>query len=118
YGCTEQTMSRFLPTVLLTSLLKEQNLRSDLTAKAPDIVASGFARLAKMQHSNGSWDWWEYDDADMFMTAYVLDGLKRAKAAGYDSDKINLSDLTWVKTQLKTAKVDKYNSRDFLHLCF
>jgi len=118
YGCTEQTMSRFLPTVLLASTLKEMNMRSDLSAKVPEIVANGFARLAKMRHGNGAWGWWEYDDADMYMTAYVLDGLKRAKAAGYDSDKIDAGELTWVKTQLKTAKLTKYNTRDFLYLCY
>jgi uncharacterized protein YfaS (alpha-2-macroglobulin family) len=119
YGCTEQTMSRFLPTVLLASTLKELNLRSDLEAKVPAIVDNGFARLAKMQHGNGAWGWWEYDEQDMFMTAYVLDGLKRAKAAGYSTDKINEDQaLNWAKTQLKGAVLTKYNVRDFLYLCY
>ena len=89
YGCTEQTMSRFLPTVLLSHMLKEQNIRTDLEAKVPSIVASGYSRLAKMQHADGSWGWWEYDTGDFFMTAYVLDGLKRSEAAGYPNDKVD-----------------------------
>jgi alpha-2-macroglobulin len=119
YGCTEQTMSRFLPTVVLASTLKQLNVRSDLEAKIPEIVANGFARLSRMQHSNGAWGWWENDDADPFMTAYVLDGLHRAKQAGFDSDKIDVSNtLEWANAALKVGKFTEYNQRDYLYLCY
>ncbi len=119
YGCTEQTMSRFLPTVMLASTLKQLNIRSDLQARVPDIVSTGFARLAKMQHSNGAWGWWEYDSEDRFMTAYVLDGLKRAKAAGFESDKINEDGaIRWAKKQMKEDPKSAWGSEDFLYLCF
>ncbi|HWA83470.1 MAG TPA: alpha-2-macroglobulin family protein, partial [Fimbriimonadaceae bacterium] len=119
YGCTEQTMSRFLPTVVLSSTLKELHVRSDLEAKVPEIVADGFARLAKMQHSNGSWGWWEYDDADDYMTAYVLDGLHRAKLAGFESNKIGTyGAIEWAKKQLKEEKLQPYSQSAFLYLCY
>lgn len=119
YGCTEQTMSRFLPTVVLSSTLKELNMRADLEAKVPGIVADGFARLAKMQHSNGAWGWWEYDDASLYMTAYVLDGLHRAKDAGFESTRIDTEKaIEWAKKELNDAKLDNYNSGDFLYLCY
>jgi uncharacterized protein YfaS (alpha-2-macroglobulin family) len=119
YGCTEQTMSRFLPAALLASTLKKMNLRSDLQAKIPDIVQTGFARLGRMQHSNGAWGWWEYDAEDPFMTAYVLDGLKRAKDAGYSTDKVDIPKaLEWTKKHLKDGVIPKYGVRDFLYLCY
>jgi uncharacterized protein YfaS (alpha-2-macroglobulin family) len=36
-----------------------------------------------MQHRDGGWGWWEYDDSDVFLTALVLDGIDRAASAGY-----------------------------------
>ena len=39
-----------------------------------------------MRHADGGWGWWEYDDSEPFMTALVLDGLDRARKAGYDVD--------------------------------
>jgi uncharacterized protein YfaS (alpha-2-macroglobulin family) len=82
YGCVEQTMSRFLPSLLLSQILAEV----DFPAKAmvPTMVADGITRLRGMQHPDGGWGWWEYDDSDPFLTAFVLDGLARAAKAGYD----------------------------------
>lgn len=119
YGCTEQTMSRFLPTVLLASTLERLNIRSDLQAKAPGLVAEGFARLAKMQHSDGSWGWWEYDSGDPYMTAYVLDGVQRAKQAGYENRRVNIqSALEWAKTYVKTGGYDPKYPTDMLYLIY
>jgi len=119
YGCVEQTMSRFLPTVVLSSTLKELNIRSDLQAKVPDIVADGFARLAKMQHSDGAWGWWEYDGDDQYMTAYVLDGLARAKASGFRTNKIDEKQaVEWAKKELIGGTIQKWGREDFLYLCY
>lgn len=84
YGCTEQTMSRFLPAILVQHALKgAPSPRPDLTKMIPQIADESLARLKRMQHSDGGWGWWIYDHSDEFMTAYVLDGLHRAKQAGY-----------------------------------
>ncbi|HTQ09357.1 MAG TPA: alpha-2-macroglobulin family protein, partial [Fimbriimonadaceae bacterium] len=119
YGCVEQTMSRFLPAVVLSSTLKDLGIRSDLQAKIPDIVSDSFARLANMQHSDGAWGWWQYDGDDRYMTAYVLDGLARAKAAGYRTDKIDVNPaLEWAKKDLTDGKIEKWGREDFLFLCY
>lgn len=119
YGCTEQTMSRFLPTVLLASTLEKLHIRSDLQAKAPGLVEEGLARLAKMQHGDGSWGWWEYDSGDPFMTAYVLDGVQRAKQAGYPNRRIYIEGaLEWAKTYVKTGSYDPKYSADMLYLIY
>lgn len=80
YGCTEQTMSSFLPNVIVAETLKKLNLQgrinqTDLDAK----VRAGFDRLADYQHDDGGWGWWKEDDSRVFMTAYVVGGLAEAK---------------------------------------
>jgi len=87
YGCTEQTMSSFLPNVVVSQALHEvktTSIRSsnDLEKK----VHRGLDRLYAFQHEDGGWGWWKNDESDPFMTAYVIDGLTLAKNAGYQID--------------------------------
>ena len=87
YGCTEQTMSSFLPNVIVTQALrdvKSAQIRAgnDLAGK----VERGLARLYAYQHEDGGWGWWKDDKTDAFMTAYVVDGLTLAASAGYGVD--------------------------------
>lgn len=92
YGCTEQTMSSFLPNVYVTQAL--QNIKtasvgssSNLTSK----VAKGLKRLYGFQHDDGGWGWWKDDKSDPFMTAYVVDGLTQALRAGYGVESYRIS---------------------------
>ncbi|MGC2300478.1 MAG: alpha-2-macroglobulin family protein, partial [Acidobacteriaceae bacterium] len=82
WGCTEQTMSSFLPNVIVAETLKKLNLTghidpTDLQAK----VDAGFDRLADYQHDDGGWGWWKEDSSRVLMTAYVVSGL--GEAANY-----------------------------------
>ncbi len=83
YGCTEQTMSSFLPNVIVSRALKELNVSTDVNK---DVLAAklkaGLERLADFQHEDGGWGWWKTDESDVFMTAYVVGGLSQAKGAG------------------------------------
>ncbi len=84
YGCTEQTMSSFLPNVIVAQALKELKLPSNV--KEADLerkVRAGLERLGDYQHEDGGWGWWRDDASDAFMTAYVTLGLEQAQAAGY-----------------------------------
>ncbi len=84
YGCTEQTMSSFLPNVVVTQALKELNLPSTIDQKELNKKArAGLERLYEFQHEDGGWGWWKGDASDAFMTAYVAGGLQQAIAAGY-----------------------------------
>lgn len=84
YGCTEQTMSGFVPNIVVAQALKKLNLPGAIDKKALDKkVDAGFERLAALQHEDGGWGWWENDDTDPFMTAYVAWGLQEASEAGY-----------------------------------
>jgi uncharacterized protein YfaS (alpha-2-macroglobulin family) len=83
YGCTEQTMSSFLPNVVVMQTMASLGLeQSALKDKLPKMAQAGILRLARYQHYDGGWGWWEYDEDDAWMTAYVVFGLGQAKSAG------------------------------------
>lgn len=87
YGCVEQTMSRFLPDILIARLQRQTGrtlLPPERAAKLPQMVRDGLSRLYRFQRPDGAWGWWENDaEPDPFMTAYVLYGLSIARDEGY-----------------------------------
>lgn len=110
YGCVEQTLSRFLPAVLVRKTLSDQGLNpEDITDRIfggverehvasthtahegldalDQAVEQGLTRLADFQHADGGWGWWKEGATDDYMTAYVLWGLSAARDAGVDVDK-------------------------------
>ncbi|MBV9959035.1 MAG: alpha-2-macroglobulin, partial [Acidobacteria bacterium] len=101
YGCTEQTMSRFLPTVIVAQTLKDvKTARIKETNNINAKVQSGLDRLYGFQHSDGGWGWWKDDQTDPFMTAYVVDGLILAKNAGYAVEDYRLTQGRTKLTQM------------------
>lgn len=91
YGCVEQTMSSFLPNILVTQAVKELGL----TPPPPSVeldkkIAAGLQRLYLFQHEDGGWGWWQTDETHPFMTAYVVAGLAQAKDAGIPIDERSL----------------------------
>jgi uncharacterized protein YfaS (alpha-2-macroglobulin family) len=91
YGCTEQTMSSFLPNVIVTQAL--QNVQTATVKDTNDIgkkVRKGLRRLYAYQHTDGGWGWWKDDPTTAWMTAYVVDGLVQAQKAGYEVDETRL----------------------------
>ena len=91
YGCTEQTMSSFLPNIIVAKALKE--LRVPRTVNTPELakkIEAGMERLKDFQHEDGGWGWWKEDESQVFMTAYVVSGFAQAHTAGYDIDASSL----------------------------
>jgi hypothetical protein len=111
YGCVEQTMSRFLPAVVLSRTLKDSGANlEDLaqrrrrllvaargaprhgkdpvfdSAELAKMVEAGLHRLYGFQSQTGGWGWWKGDAGDLRMTAYVVYGLVTARDAGYAVD--------------------------------
>ncbi|EEF58488.1 MG2 domain-containing protein [Pedosphaera parvula] len=105
YGCTEQTMSRFLPAAITAKTLKDLGLnpedvmsrvfggieqtnaaathpngKQDLQ-KLDEMVKQGLDRLYDFQHADGGWGWWKQGESDHWMTAYVVWGLALARDA-------------------------------------
>jgi hypothetical protein len=98
YGCVEQTMSSFLPNIVVTQAVSELGLKVSLdTAAAQQKIRAGIDRLNNFQHEDGGWGWWETDESHPFMTAYVVTGLSQAKAAGVqvDADRIEKG-VQWI----------------------
>ncbi|MDA2933003.1 hypothetical protein MYX82_01530 [Acidobacteria bacterium AH-259-D05] len=105
YGCTEQTMSRFLPAAITAWTLQELGLERDAILsktfggivqehaaethpkgtqdlrKLDEMIQQGLDRLYDFQHADGGWGWWKEGVYDHFMTAYVIWGLTLAKEA-------------------------------------
>jgi alpha-2-macroglobulin len=108
YGCTEQTLSRFLPTVITAKTLRDAGLQpgdvlgrvfggietNSAAATHPDgkknledmekMTQAGLDRLYDFQHDDGGWGWWKAGDSDHWMTAYVVWGLSLARDAGVE----------------------------------
>jgi hypothetical protein len=82
YGCTEQTMSRFLPTLLVQRMERQTGrsvLSNELRSQLPRMVRDGLLRLYRHQRPDGSWGFFEHSEPDAWMTAYVLYGLGVAR---------------------------------------
>jgi uncharacterized protein YfaS (alpha-2-macroglobulin family) len=109
YGCTEQTMSRFLPAVVVARTLEKLGL--DPSARVPKktldaVTAAGMARLYDMQHGDGGWGWWKDGSSDDFMTAYVLWGFSLAREAGL---RVNASAIDRAAAWLERRLVEHGN---------
>ena len=87
WGCTEQTMSSFLPDLVVSRAVDQLHVKSPIDRKTlDDMVKAGLDRLYSYQHEDGGWGWWPDDPSRVFMTAYVVSGLGQARDAGYTMD--------------------------------
>jgi len=109
YGCVEQTMSRFLPTVYVAQTLQKLGLENDeLEGELPKMVKAGVERLYNFQHGDGGWGWWTEDETHPFMTAYVCYGLLKAREADFDvRDDVLSRGLDSLADQLDGVKKDE-----------
>ncbi len=116
YGCTEQTMSSFLPNVIVSEALDALKLKSnvrreDLRAK----VQAGLERLYDYQHGDGAWGWWKDDASHPFMTAHVISGLKQARRAGYGvSPEVLERGEEWLRQEFRRQKDARPDLRSYL----
>ncbi len=87
WGCTEQTMSSFLPDVIVSQTVDKLHIKSPTDRVTLNkMVNAGLERLYNYQHDDGGWGWWPDDPSRVFMTAYVVSGLGQARDAGYKID--------------------------------
>jgi len=125
YGCTEQTMSRFLPAAIIAKTLREQGIAPEAIAgrmfggieaatadktqprgkrdlaELDRIIRQGLDRLYEAQHPDGGWGWWKETPTDRFMTAYVVWGLALARQARLDvRDDVLTRGMTFLEQQL------------------
>ena len=139
YGCTEQTMSRFLPAAIVARTLEQLGLDPDDVAgrafggveaatagathprgahleRMNDVVRKGMARLYDFQHADGGWGWWKKGGSDPFMTAYVVWGFSVARDGGLD---VRSSDIdrsaAWLERRLVESEADVNAQAWILH---
>ena len=135
YGCVEQTLSRFVPSVIVKKTMRDLGLSereidqylSDVLGPRPDpkvpsqgavtltqlenMTRDGLNRLYDFQHADGGWGWWKEGTSDHFMSAYVVWGLSLARQAGVSvrGDVINRG-VDFLQKQL----VEEENEPDML----
>ncbi len=101
YGCTEQTLSSFLPNLLVLQALEQLKLEpTERVRLAPRMADAGVRRLYDYQHEGGGFGWWKTDEDHPFMTAYALYGLVEARRAGRPVDRARLERAAAATTQL------------------
>jgi uncharacterized protein YfaS (alpha-2-macroglobulin family) len=83
YGCAEQTMSQFLPNVIVAKAMRDLNTGRPVPKMLDRYVNFGTQKLMRFQHGDGGWNWWEFDTSDPGITAYIVYGLSMARDAGY-----------------------------------
>jgi hypothetical protein len=94
YGCTEQTVSRFLPNAVTYRLFQQMGLDdAALEESLRQNLAAGLQRLANLQNLDGGWGWWANEKGSQpYLTAYVVQGLREAERAGQPIDQTMLED--------------------------
>ncbi len=133
YGCTEQTMSRFLPSVIVSRALERMGLEpgdvagrifggiepehADAThpkgarplEELRKMTREGLKRLYDFQHGDGGWGWWKEGESDHFMTAYVVWGLALAMEADVQ---VNVDVLRRARAWLDRELVEREEQPD------
>ncbi|MFN3267141.1 MAG: alpha-2-macroglobulin family protein, partial [Deinococcales bacterium] len=96
YGCTEQTLSRFLPTLLAQQAFPRQDL--------PELLDAGLARLETLRHEDGGWGFWTEDQSTLEMTSQVVLALARAKSVGVKFEAFLLEGgVQWLRGRVNDA---------------
>jgi uncharacterized protein YfaS (alpha-2-macroglobulin family) len=108
WGCVEQTMSRFLPALAVREVEKRIGLPiSDVEGGLDRALAGGVQRLWQLQNDDGGWGWF-HDGSDLWMTAYVVEGLGQAKALGEPVDEEHMGRaIKALQRQLSRGRADE-----------
>ncbi|MDZ7636648.1 MAG: alpha-2-macroglobulin family protein [Bryobacterales bacterium] len=116
YGCTEQTMSSFLPNIIVSKAITDLQIPSNVDrAELNRKVNEGLERLYTHQHPDGGWGWWVSDESHDFMTAYVLYGLQEAQRAGYQVQDYRMDQArTWLRSRLLENQTIPADLRAFI----
>ncbi|WP_303674878.1 MG2 domain-containing protein [Vampirovibrio chlorellavorus] len=109
YGCTEQTMSRLVPSMVAVQLSQQLNLPLSQAQqeKFRQVSLKALGKLKDAHNPDGGWGWWQYGESDPAMTAYVMEGLATLKQLNMPVDWHILPDqwqadgLKWMQAKAK-----------------
>ncbi len=82
YGCAEQTMDGFLPNMIVVKTLQDLGASRPRPKMLDRYISFGLQKLLRFQHRDGGWHWWEFDQSDPYISAYIVYGLKLADLNG------------------------------------
>jgi alpha-2-macroglobulin len=100
YGCTEQTLSRFLPTLLAQQAFPRDDL--------PELLDAGLTRLETLRHDDGGWGFWTQDNSTLEMTSQVVLALARAKSAGVKFESYLLEGaVNWLRQNINDTNAQR-----------
>jgi alpha-2-macroglobulin len=93
YGCVEQTLSSFVPNILVADLVK-QGLMPPIDwknlVKLDKNIRDGVFRVYGYQQPNGGWGWYSPhdfgEDANPHTTGYAIQSFAMMKRMGYEVD--------------------------------
>lgn len=124
YGCTEQTLSRLVPSIVAFQLHKNLDMPISATQKEKfaEIFKMGMQKLTDHHHTDGGWGWWVDDESNMYLTSYVVEGLLLLDECNYTVPKDMLSTgRDWLKKNIveldkqlrdPKAKIEPYQFRE------
>jgi len=110
YACLEQTVSRFLPNVLLSQAYRLAGLEDPGTKdKLDQLVQAGLQKIYKNQNPDGGWGWWSQEKSDLQTSAYVMLGLVETRKSGYPiNEEVFEKGKQFLKRNLKSIASLKY----------
>ncbi len=91
YGCAEQTMSSFLPSIVMKGLQGFEAFQFVEDDKLETIVSTGLQRLYNFQRPDGGFGYWIGSSRSYpYVSAYILYGMHQSQSFDYavDSDVI------------------------------
>ncbi|MDO8649506.1 MAG: Ig-like domain-containing protein [Candidatus Peregrinibacteria bacterium] len=108
YGCTEQTVSSFLPNVALAKLQTFDAFAIADDAQLEKNVTAGLERIYSFQRPDGGFGYWQDSEKSYaYLTAYVVYALQITRDAGFSVDAGVLSRArNYLNTVLRTARLD------------
>lgn len=81
YGCTEQTTSKALPLLYLSSVAEAMGLVTP--ENLDERIDGAITRVLTNQDASGGFGLWSASSGDLWLDAYVTDFLSRAKGLGH-----------------------------------
>ncbi len=90
YGCTEQTLNGFLPSIILLDALQKLGIQKQTEKEKRQQekdLQKRLSRLYSFQNWDGGWGWYSNDNSQLHLTALVVQGLEWTRRLGYTVDK-------------------------------
>ncbi len=98
YGCLEQTTSRLIPLVAVEELARSLGLPELEGPNLQRYIRIAIEKIGRHQTHDGGFSLWQGGEAEPYLTAFALWGLKLSQEAGHPVDATRVADgLAYLK---------------------